>query len=100
MALTILHIAYPFAPVGPDSVGGAEQILYRLDEALERSGHRSIVIACEGSRPVGIHVSVSRATGSLHRAEIEAAQRHHRDAIAVALGRWPVDIIHLHGVDL
>jgi glycosyltransferase involved in cell wall biosynthesis len=99
MALTILHVAYPFAPVGSDSVGGAEQILYRLDEALERSGHRSIVIACEGSRPAGIHVSVPRATGSLHQAEIEAAQRHHRDAIAVALGRWPVDIIHLHGVD-
>jgi glycosyltransferase involved in cell wall biosynthesis len=99
MALTILHVAYPFAPVGPDSVGGAEQIVYRLDEALARSGHRSIVIACEGSRPAGIHVSVPRTSGSLHQAAIEAAQGRHRDAIATALARWPVDIVHLHGVD-
>ena len=25
--LTVLSVAFPFAPVGPDTVGGAEQVL-------------------------------------------------------------------------
>ena len=33
MSLTVLSVAYPLAPVGPDAAGGAEQILHRLDEA-------------------------------------------------------------------
>ena len=49
--LTVLSIAFPFAKVGPDAVGGAEQVLSAIDRALGRSGHRSIVIACEGSHP-------------------------------------------------
>ena len=32
--LTVLSIAYPLAPVGPDSVGGSEQVLSTLDRAL------------------------------------------------------------------
>jgi glycosyltransferase involved in cell wall biosynthesis len=99
MALTVLNVAYPLAPVGPDSVGGAEQVTWQLDEALQRSGHRSILIACEGSRSSGIHVAVPRVSGSLTQAKIRDAQRRHRDAIALALARWPVDLIHLHGID-
>ena len=49
MSLAVLLVAYPFAPVGPDAVGGAEQVLTRLDEALTRQGHRVLVVACEGS---------------------------------------------------
>src|SRR4051794_32918827 len=32
--VTVLSVAYPFAPVGPDAVGGAEQILSELDRML------------------------------------------------------------------
>ena len=49
MPLTILQVAYPFAPVGRDSVGGAEQVLAACDRAAVCAGHRSIVVACEGS---------------------------------------------------
>src|SRR5437764_9067952 len=99
MALTVLSVAYPFAAVSPDSVGGAEQVLSRLDEALVRAGHRSIVIACEGSRVAGALVSVSHESGDLHERAIEAAHAHHRRAIRTALERWPIDVVHLHGVD-
>ncbi|TIU34927.1 MAG: glycosyltransferase family 4 protein, partial [Mesorhizobium sp.] len=34
MTLTVLNVAYPLAPVGPDAVGGAEQVLSALDRAL------------------------------------------------------------------
>ena len=62
MRLTILNVAYPFAPVGPDTAGGAEQILGHLDAALARAGHRSLVVACEGSRVAGELVA-PRAAG-------------------------------------
>jgi glycosyltransferase involved in cell wall biosynthesis len=99
MVLTVLNVAYPFATVGPDSVGGAEQVTWQLDDALERSGHRSIVVACKDSRPAGIHVSVPRTSDYLHADEIEAAQRRHLGAISAALSRWPIDVVHLHGID-
>ena len=57
MSLTVLLIAYPLAAVGPDSVGGSEQVLAALDRALVAAGHRSIVIACEGSVVEGELVS-------------------------------------------
>lgn len=47
--LTVLTVAYPFAPVGNDAVGGAEQIASMLDAAIVAAGHKYIVAACEGS---------------------------------------------------
>jgi len=44
MSLTIVSIAYPFVPIGTDTVGGTEQVLALIDQALVRHGHRSIVI--------------------------------------------------------
>ena len=56
--LTILSVAYPLAPTGPDAVGGAEQILTAIDAALVAEGHRSLVIACRGSRAFGELIEV------------------------------------------
>ena len=53
MPLRILNVAYPLAPIGPDAVGGAEQVLTMLDAALVRAGHESLVLACDGSRASG-----------------------------------------------
>jgi glycosyltransferase involved in cell wall biosynthesis len=70
-----------------------------LDEALVRSGHRSIVIGCEGSRSADILISVPHLSGILHPGELEAAQCRHREAVALALARWPIDVVHMHGID-
>lgn len=48
MSRTVLSIAYPFAPMTVDPVGGGEQIVAHLDRALVEAGWRSIVIAAEG----------------------------------------------------
>jgi glycosyltransferase involved in cell wall biosynthesis len=98
MALTILNVAYPLAPVGPDAVGGAEQVLSELDRALTQSGHRSIVIACEGSQVAGTLVEVPRVRADLN-ANTELAHGWHRRALAAALDRWSIDVVHLHGLD-
>lgn len=97
--LTILSVAYPFSPVGLDAVGGAEQVLSLLDRALVRDGHRSIVIAAEGSRTAGHLRATPRVSGPLDEAAWWSAHQEHRRAIAEVLESQPVDLIHFHGVD-
>ncbi|WP_437956041.1 glycosyltransferase family 4 protein [Sorangium sp. So ce119] len=101
MSLTVLHVSYPLAPVGSDAVGGAEQVLSMLDEALSRAGHLSIVVAPEGSTCAGTLVPTPAPPPGavLDEAAREQAWRHHRSAIARALDRYPIDLVHLHGVD-
>lgn len=98
--LTVLNVAYPMAPVGPDAVGGAEQVLTMLDAALVERGHRSLVVAREGSTVRGTLLPTPRARGSSADARTwAAAHEGHRAAIAEALRRWPIDLVHLHGAD-
>lgn len=99
MRLTILSVAYPFALVGPDSPGGAEQVLHGIDQGLARAGHHSIVVASEGSTSAGTLVPVPWVSGAEQRTTTEAAWERHRAAILAALQRWPIDLIHMHGVD-
>jgi glycosyltransferase involved in cell wall biosynthesis len=99
MPLTVLNVAYPFAAVGPDAVGGAEQVVSQLDRALVAAGHRSLVVARGDSEIAGLHLAVPRAAGPIDEAARERAWRHHRQAILAALRNWPVDLVHLHGVD-
>lgn len=97
--LTVLNVAYPLAPVSRDAVGGAEQVLAALDAALVKSGHRSIVVACDGSEVAGTLLPVPAEKGSLDEAAHERARARHREAIREARERWPVDLVHLHGID-
>jgi glycosyltransferase involved in cell wall biosynthesis len=100
MSLTILQIAYPLAPVSRDAVGGAEQIVSMLDRAVVVAGHRSLVVACGGSVVDGTLYSngivLNQALDDNLR---RRAQNAHRRAIVAALQRWPVDLIHMHGID-
>jgi glycosyltransferase involved in cell wall biosynthesis len=97
--LTVLSVAYPLAAVGPDAVGGAEQVLTQLDRALVAAGHRSIVIACEGSSVAGELVPVPRVCGVLDDEAVSAARERHRETIVRVLSRAAVDVVHLHGID-
>ena len=96
--LSVLSVAYPFAPVGPDAVGGAEQILSALDRALVAPGHRSTIVACEGSVTAGTLL----ASPPLPHRDIDSYARELgyaavRGAIAAAISQ--VDVVHLHGID-
>lgn len=97
--LTVLNVAYPFAVVGPDAVGGAEQVLSHLDRALVEAGHRSIVVAAEGSRTFGALVPVPSCRGLIDDAARARAWHNHREAIAATLAKSAVDVVHLHGID-
>lgn len=97
--LAVLSVAYPLAPVTADPVGGAEQVLSRLDRALVARGHRSLVIAPQGSEVAGALLPVPPVPRSIGEREVEAARAAVRARIAEACGRGRVDVIHLHGID-
>ena len=96
--LTVLQVAYPLAPVSLDAAGGAEQVLAMLDRGLAARGHRSIIIACEGSKAVGtlLPVPAERTFEEETRRRLQAAVRAR---LREVLRREPVDLVHLHGVD-
>jgi glycosyltransferase involved in cell wall biosynthesis len=99
VAWTVLSVAYPLAPVGPDAVGGAEQVLWSLDRALVAGGHRSIVIGCAGSRVFGELVDTGALLGPIDDSLRRQAQQSARDAVAGVVERHSVDVVHMHGLD-
>ena len=102
MPLTVLQAAYPFAPVRPDAVGGAEEILSALDRALVSHGHRSLVVACEGSAPAGELFSVPLpgfGFGEFSNEQRTQVQGAYQAALDRALRSTRVDLLHMHGLD-
>lgn len=100
MSMTVLSIAFAFAPVGPYGVGGAEKTLSELDTALVAEGHRSLVAACAGSLVAGELFAAPMPERTLIN---EADRRWYRwrfqAAIDRALSKYSVDLIHIHGMD-
>jgi glycosyltransferase involved in cell wall biosynthesis len=99
VSLTVLSVGYPFAPVGPDSVGGAEQVMRIVEEAIVRAGHRSLVLAAKGSRCLGSLFEIDVPHGPL---EIDARRETlaaYLETIDDLVRRSHVDIVHMHGVD-
>ncbi len=99
MGLNILSVAYPLTPVGPNAVGGSEQILTLLDRALTKEGHNSYVIAVEGSEVTGKLLATPGWDGPLTDAVRNWGQQRHRIAIAQALKRYSIDLVHMHSLD-
>lgn len=97
--LTILSVGYAFAPVTADPPGGSEQILSTLDRALTAGGHRSIVVAQEGSVVTGDLHTTPAPQGRIEEhmwATSHAVMRAH---IAAVIARERPDVVHLHGLD-
>lgn len=91
----VLSIAYPFAPVGPDAIGGAEQILTMLDRAMTEAGWESIVIAQAESRIKGTLIELP-VFGQLQSA---AAYSEIENILAAVIRQRTIDIVHAHGFD-
>ncbi|GJG86040.1 glycosyl transferase family 1 [Gemmatimonadetes bacterium T265] len=104
MTLTVVSVAYALAVVRPDTAGGAEQVLAALDRALVDAGHRSIVVALEGSCTAGTLVPVRAPYGTLDNWVRAAQHRRMRVVLAAELDRLeragtPADVVHMHGLD-
>ena len=100
MSLTVLQVAYPLAPVGDRAVGGAEQVLSCLDSALTQAGHQSIVLACIGSSASGMLKTIAIDPDEPVTEPVrQRAQWEMRRAIDETLRRFPIDLVHMHGID-
>ena len=96
MRWTVLSVAYPFAPVSEDAVGGAEQVLATLDRALVEAGHRSIVMAAAGSTVRGELLPLPAVPELIDNAVRARIYRTTRKLIEQTPD---VDLIHMHGID-
>ncbi|MFP5238060.1 MAG: glycosyltransferase [Acidobacteriota bacterium] len=100
MSLRVLNVAFPFAPVGPSGVGGAERIVAELDGALVDAGYGSMVLACEGSEVRGELIPVRAPRyPTLDDATQNEIRRRMQAALDAALASREIDLIHMHGVD-
>jgi glycosyltransferase involved in cell wall biosynthesis len=96
--MTILNVAYPFAPVSPDTVGGAEQVLAMIDRGLVTSGMGSVILAAKGSRTRSALVELPT---SVH-IDDHVRNRTYRDyarLILETIAEQQIDLVHMHGVD-
>jgi glycosyltransferase involved in cell wall biosynthesis len=99
VSLTILNVAYPLAPAGADTVGGAEQFVAALDEQITKAGHRSLVIAAGGSSLRGKLIASPRWEGPLDGPTRKWAAAQHARILSETLRQFDVDVVHLHGLD-
>lgn len=97
--MNILSVAFPLLAVGEASGGGAEQILCLLEQRLTARGHRSFVIAAEGSEVSGKLIESPAANGEITDAVRSEAHAIHRELIGRVLETEAIDLIHFHGLD-
>jgi glycosyltransferase involved in cell wall biosynthesis len=97
--MTVLSVAYPLMPAGPDSGGGAEQILSLLERSLVEAGHESIVVAAEGSATRSELIQTPAPTGEVTDEMRRWAQAIHLACIERVLKTRSIDLIHFHGLD-
>jgi glycosyltransferase involved in cell wall biosynthesis len=99
MPLTVLSVSYSLAHVAPKTAGGAEHVLATLDEALVRSGHRSLVLAPAGSRCDGLLIPAQIPRGILDDDAKHEARRVFKQLLDRVLNEYTVDVVHMHGLD-
>ncbi len=97
--LSVLSVAYPFNRVGKDAVGGSEQILAALDRGLTQAGHRSVVIATQGSEVSGTLIPTPPSNGLLNGEAHDFGRRQNQLAIQRVLRSEAIDLIHMHSLD-
>lgn len=85
--------------MGPDSGGGAEQILYLTERKLVEAGHQSVVVAAKGSRVSGDLIETPACETEITDQIREQAQREHLCSIERVLQERKIDLIHFHGLD-
>ena len=99
MPLTVLNVAYPMTEVGPDAVGGSEQILTILDRALTEAGHQSLVLAAAGSNVTGTLIPSEPMPKRMDEEVRIRASVIHGELIRQILAECAVDVIHMHSLD-
>jgi glycosyltransferase involved in cell wall biosynthesis len=97
--MTVLNVGFPLATVSPSTPGGAEHILALIDDALVEAGHRSIVVAPDGSSCRGTLLPAAPVESHFDEDTHAKVCEEQRRTIKRALAEYPIDLIHMHGID-
>jgi glycosyltransferase involved in cell wall biosynthesis len=97
--MTVLNVGFPLATVSPSTPGGAEHILALIDDALVQAGHRSIVVAPAGSSCRGKLLPAAPVPSHFDEETHVKVCEEQRRIIQRALAEFPIDVIHMHGID-
>lgn len=95
----ILYIAYPLLTVSGSSAGGAEQVLWTLEQEMARRGVQTTVAASAGSSAAGELFETGQPCSQPD--DLERRNREHHQKILefirrCALESRPFDIVHDH----
>ena len=96
----ILYVPYPLSTVTEESCGGAEQVLFLLEQVMRQRGNWTTVAACSGSRISGELIetgAVALTFDQLEERDIEQSRRtleaiHRREGT-----HHKFDLVHDHG---
>ena len=94
-----MSVAFPYAAVGPEAVGGAEVLCTRLERAISSLGHSSVVVAHADSRPAGKLYPTIVPGGTITDETRTVVERAHQRNIERALAENDVALVHMHGFD-
>lgn len=97
--ITVLSVAYPFAPVREDTPGGAEQVLLAIDSEIVNRNHKSIVIAHQDSKVKGKHIEIPKVNATIRQSEKSEIYYKVNELIKFSIEKYSPDIIHYHGLD-
>ena len=95
----ILSVAYPFTALGPAAAGGAEQVLSTVESGLHAAGFTSVVAAHEASRVCGELIGVDVPECVFTDTVRSAVENRFQESLDAAFARYPIRLIHMHGID-
>ena len=95
----VLSVAYPFTALGPAAAGGAEQVLSTVESSIAVDGYESVVVAHAASQVSGTLVGVDVPEGVLTLAVRAEVERRCQRGIDLAFARFPIRLVHMHGID-
>lgn len=95
----VLSVAFPYAPVGPRAVGGAEVICSQVESEVSSYGFASVVVAHADSSPHGRLYGTKIPEGTITEETRTAVETAHQANIDRALAENAVVLVHMHGLD-
>ena len=96
----ILYVPYPLSTVTEESCGGAEQVLFLVEQVMHRRGYKTTVAACSGSRITGELIDTGSVALTFDQLEERDLEQNWRTLEAIRRRdgtHHEFDLIHDHG---
>ncbi|HEX7961614.1 MAG TPA: glycosyltransferase [Terriglobales bacterium] len=99
-ARRILYVPYPLSTVTEESCGGAEQILFLLEQEMHRRRHHTTVAACSGSKISGELIDTGAVAFTMEQLEERDLEQNSRTLQTIRRREHTekqFDLVHDHG---